>query len=241
VSATITHDGRTIGNSKIGSGVLCPSPRFAALLPLGVITAECCDFRLALADLPDEEARLVARAVTMRQAEFAGGRMAARTALAAMGIAGATIGVGDDRAPIWPAGIVGTITHKAAFAAAAVATRTSYAGLGIDSEVLGRVTPALWSVIVSDEEQPALRGLAPDEQNLRATLLFAAKEAYFKAQYPGTRRLLGFHSGVVSIDGDRIRVENRAASDRRDIYDKAEGRFLVDEGFVHVAVWIDAA
>ena len=40
----------------------------------------------------------------------------------------------EDRAPIWPDRVVGSITHTGDFAAAAVAWAADIAGLGIDSE-----------------------------------------------------------------------------------------------------------
>jgi 4'-phosphopantetheinyl transferase EntD len=39
-----------------------------------------------------------------------------------------------DRTPVWPDGVVGSITHTGDFAAAAVAWAADIAGLGIDSE-----------------------------------------------------------------------------------------------------------
>jgi 4'-phosphopantetheinyl transferase EntD len=233
--AARAHDG------TIDDWLRCPSPIYARVVPPEVLTADCRDFALALGHLPSAEADCVAKAVLKRRGEFAGGRAAARAALAALGLDDLTLTIGDDRIPTWPRGIIGTITHKDAFAAAAVARRTSHLGLGIDSEEIGRVQPALWPMIAVAEERRMLTALPHDEQAVLASVLFAAKEAYFKAQFPETKRSLGFQDGIVSIDGDRLLVEIRTASGERNPFDRAEGRFLSEDGFVHVAVWIDRA
>src|SRR5277367_2552834 len=63
------------------------------------------------------------RAVRARRTEFLAGRACARSALRKLadGRADDAIPIGPDRAPVWPAGIVGAITHAHGFAAAAVA------------------------------------------------------------------------------------------------------------------------
>src|ERR1700761_3617241 len=71
---------------------------------------------------PDEEA-LLGRAVEKRRREFAAGRGCARRALAALGLPPAPLLPGEGGAPRWPDGVVGSITHCAGYAAAAVAAR----------------------------------------------------------------------------------------------------------------------
>src|SRR5690242_5958922 len=81
-----------------------------------------------------EEAAAVAGAVAARRAEFAAGRSAARRALAELGIGPVALPVGERRMPVWPTGIVGSITHCVGLAAAAVAWADDLAALGIDVE-----------------------------------------------------------------------------------------------------------
>ena len=73
------------------------------------------------------------RAVSRRVAEFHAGRFCAATALRALEVDGA-VATGADRAPIWPAGVVGSITHTNRFAAAAVALDTRARAIGLDTE-----------------------------------------------------------------------------------------------------------
>lgn len=86
-------------------------------------------------DLEPIERSFVANAVHSRRKEFALGRALARRALAAAGHARVGIPAGPDRAPIWPTGIIGSITHCDHIAVAAVApTQSGIQAIGIDLE-----------------------------------------------------------------------------------------------------------
>ena len=50
----------------------------------------------------------------------------------------------DNGAPLWPAGLVGSITHTQGYAAALAARAGDFAGLGVDAERIGGVTEDLW-------------------------------------------------------------------------------------------------
>lgn len=130
-------------------------------------------------------------AVPARRAEFAAGRAAARAALAAMGLPLVAIPRRDDRAPHWPPGIAGSITHSTTACLAAVSAR--HGGLGIDLEPDHPLPDAIAASILTRTE--AL--LRPD-----AGLVFSAKEAAFKAIYPRIGRILDFDGMVVTLSGD---------------------------------------
>ncbi|MCT2378183.1 4'-phosphopantetheinyl transferase, partial [Pseudomonas aeruginosa] len=107
-------------------GVQLRSTRFdPALLQPG-------DFALAGIQPPAN----ILRAVAKRQAEFLAGRLCARAALFALDGRAQTPAVGEDRAPVWPAAISGSITHGDRWAAALVAARGDWRGLGLDVETL---------------------------------------------------------------------------------------------------------
>src|SRR4051794_33065331 len=84
---------------------------------------------------PSEEAG-VADAVPPRRAEYAAARECARSALRRLGVPEAAVPAGPDRAPMWPTGIVGSMTHVDGYRAAAVGRAGSWTGIGIDAEVL---------------------------------------------------------------------------------------------------------
>src|SRR5262245_11502467 len=82
-----------------------------------------------------EEEALVAKAVRSRRQQFTAGRLLARQAWQRLGQAPVSLLNDAQRVPIWPLGIVGTITHTHIWCAAAVARRGEVTGLGADVEL----------------------------------------------------------------------------------------------------------
>jgi 4'-phosphopantetheinyl transferase EntD len=163
-----------------------------ALFPAGVAAAE---FRLPgdASLLDPAEAVLVARAMPKRIGEFAAGRLCARSALARFGIERFALRAGVDRQPIWPEGIVGSITHTAGFCAAVVGPGARFAALGLDTESADSVRPELWRSICGATEIDWIESLPSPTRASAATLVFSAKEAFYKCQYPCTGERLSFH------------------------------------------------
>lgn len=123
-------------------------------------------------------------AVPARIAEFAAGRHCAHQALQALGVAAdVPLLRGPHREPLWPAGWVGSITHTTGYCAAVVAPASACAGLGIDAEHCGRVGPELWPMLFDASELAQLHSLQPLARDRLATVLFAAKEAFFKSHF----------------------------------------------------------
>lgn len=133
---------------------------------------------------PDE----AIEAVPKRLMEFAAGRTAVRLALAELGEQPQAVPVGPDRAPIWPEGVSGSITHSASACLAAVIRAPRLIGLDLEPD-----TPLegdLWETVLRPEERDSIRG-RPDASRL-AKLIFSAKEATYKAQYARSKALFGF-------------------------------------------------
>lgn len=143
--------------------------------------------------LPERQA--IARAVPKRQMEFLAGRIAVRRALARMGRPAEAIAAGRDRAPVWPAGICGSISHAEGLAVAVLAEAPAEIGVDIEADA------ALDDALISEICRPEERALVPRLQQGRfARRLFSAKEALYKAQYPKTRLIFGFHALCVDLE-----------------------------------------
>ena len=153
------------------------------------------------ADLLPLEAKCVQDAVPKRILEFAAGRSCARLALRSLGLPDSLILPAADRQPIWPAGIVGSITHTAGYCAAVVARCDDCIGLGIDSEQVGGVNHNILNAICLPAEMSWMATLSEHDRACAGALLFSAKEAFYKCQYPLTSEWLEFHDAhVVAID-----------------------------------------
>lgn len=157
------------------------------------------------ASLWPEERVYVRNANPPRCAEFAAGRAAAREAMALGGLAAQPIRVDEDGAPVWPAGVVGSLAHTGNVAVALVGSSSTFTAIGIDVETPCAVPRRLWADIFTASEQVALGELAAERRDKAATLMFSAKEAFFKFQFPRTRQRLDFADIEVCLD----RWENR--------------------------------
>jgi 4'-phosphopantetheinyl transferase EntD len=148
--------------------------------------------------LPDER-QYVAHAVAKRLGEYTAGRLCARRMLRELGLIESAIRVGAAREPLWPESVIGSITHTTGFCAAVVAQKSSLAAVGLDSEIAGSVKPHLFPSIFNPVEIDWIRTLPGAEQGHAATLLFSAKEAFYKCQFPLVREHLGFHDATIAV------------------------------------------
>lgn len=146
-------------------------------------------------DLPPALAAAMVRAVPKRRAEFAAGRRAVRAAMADIGLPPADIAQGADRAPIWPAGLSGSIAHCDRACIAAVSA--AHPSIGIDIEPATPLDADLIPVICTPAEQAWLARQA--DAGLAAKMIFSAKEAVYKAQYPLTGQVIGFDAVTLTL------------------------------------------
>lgn len=151
-----------------------------------------------------EEAAHIAKAVDGRRAEFTAGRVLARRAIATLGGGDYPIPPGSRNMPVWPPGFVGSISHTHGYVAAAAARAADILSVGIDVEDVRRFRPELEEKIASPDEIAAnFAGHPPDSRQMALAIMFSAKEAFYKCQYPITEQFLGFHDADVVIDRDR--------------------------------------
>lgn len=150
---------------------------------------------------PDEVVSLPVHAVEKRRQEFAAGRVSASRAMASLGVPARPVGMASDRSPIWPDGIVGSISHSGTVAMAAVACRSSgIVAIGLDIEENLPLEAELFEEICANDELRWLKIHAPAERGMLAKAIFCAKEAAYKCQYPLSRRMFGFQTLHVSLD-----------------------------------------
>jgi 4'-phosphopantetheinyl transferase EntD len=170
------------------------------VLPPSVIAVETREDRLDVELFPEEELAL-GRAVDKRRREFVTGRACAREALARLGLPPTAVGSGRHGEPLWPAGIVGSITHCDGYRACAVASAHTLLTLGIDAERHAPLSDGVWQEVAHGQER-ALRvrnGVAARAGVHLDAVLFSAKEAVYKAWFPLARRWLDFDDVELSI------------------------------------------
>ncbi len=154
-----------------------------------------------------EEAVIIEGAVDKRRDEFIAGRCCVRQAMTILGLSKCPIPSSPDRSPNWPDGVVGSIAHTDEYTGVALGLEEDVLSIGLDFEFLGRLGEHLWPSLFVEDELEWLRELSLEERNFWATLLFSAKECFYKFQYPLTRLFLGFDAVRVIVHPDRGQFE----------------------------------
>jgi 4'-phosphopantetheinyl transferase EntD len=188
--------------------------------------------------LVPEERAFASQLVALRRRSWIGGRVAMRQVLTLAGVDAPAV-LSDGRgAPLLPAGVVGSISHKDALAVALVATGTSR--IGVDVEVDGGARQDISSHVLTEPEAAEVAHLAEAARAREVVLRFSAKEAIYKAIDPFVRRFVGFKEvGVRPLPDGQAEVQSYLPPN--------EGPFVIDvrwlrwEGFVLTTARVDKA
>ena len=187
------------------------------------------------------EVALVATAVEARRAEFLTARVLARKALARLGVPPMPLVPNRDRSPRWPRGVVGAISHTAGLCAVAVASEPRIVSVGLDVEVATPLDIELHALVCTRDELALLQVVERPFAALAGKVIFCAKEAFYKSQYPLTRLVLDFHDVSVKINQtcDRFYIVS-SRKEVRDILEKfrVEGRIEIRAGYIFAGVML---
>lgn len=211
------------------------------LVPRHVATAESFSDPPEVA-LFEAERAVIARAIHRRRQEFATVRHCARRTLAILGHGPVPLLPGERRAPIWPAGIVGSMTHCEGYRAAAVARSGEVMTMGVDAEPNAELPDDVIAVIARPEASRHLAAIrAVDQQDVAwDRLLFSCKESVFKAWYPVVRREFGFGEASIHFDVQAGSFTARLLADTEGLppafLGPLAGRWIAAQGFLVTAV-----
>ena len=143
--------------------------------------------------LKEEVPALAASVVKVRRASGAA-RIVARQLLTQLGHANCALPKGPAGAPVWPAGIVGSLAHDSRVAVAAVGMRADVGALGIDVEPAECLPSELLELVATPHERLNL-----GDDVYRGRLLFVAKEAVYKAVHPLDQTFLEHHDVEINL------------------------------------------
>lgn len=164
-----------------------------------------------------------------RRAEFRAGRLYARRAMAALGQPGQDLLIGPNRAPLWPAGIVGTISHADTVCGAIVASASNVRNLGFDLDADAPLAERLVPRICTPGELAWLDG-RPNRLAL-AKQVFGIKESLYKVYSPLTGSFLGFQEATIRLDEAGGTFEARVINPERPPL-VANGRYGQADGHI---------
>jgi len=215
------------------------------ILPGEVVVAEVFGGEYDNGDLFPQEQAAIARAAPRRRAEFTAVRVCAHLALRRAGLPPSPIVAGPSRAPVWPGGVVGAMTHCDGYRACAIGLAGVIAAIGIDAEPHAELPDGVLPMVASESERAALALLGQAEPGICwERILFSAKESVYKAWFPATGEWLGFEQADVAIDASgvftaRLAVPGPVVGGRR--FTAYHGRWLVSRGLIVTAITVPAA
>ncbi|MDZ4056479.1 MAG: hypothetical protein U1D69_05830 [Polynucleobacter sp.] len=160
------------------------------------------------------EWHLVERNAPERIRDFRAGRIYARSALGELSVPPLPIHAHASRAPVWPRGVVGSISHCAHFCGAVVAFERDIQAIGFDVEDASSLKEELETIITTDSEIMRASLRAPYNRGETAKVLFSIKESVYKAYAPSTGSYLDFLDITLELDWAascfQARIINRA-------------------------------
>ncbi|MEU4400729.1 4'-phosphopantetheinyl transferase [Micromonospora orduensis] len=189
--------------------------------------------------LAAERAGLSEQAVQTRRRDFTAGRVCARRAMAALGLPPTAVPAAADRAPVWPDGVVGSITHTTGYCAAAAARSTDIRSVGMDAEQHREINEGVRRLVLLPEEEEACARLPAG--TFWPVVFFSAKETVYKVWYPIVGSWLDFHDARLEVDPDAGTFTARIAPARVEAADVVDppamisGRFVVADGLARTA------
>ncbi|WP_258101107.1 4'-phosphopantetheinyl transferase family protein [Marinoscillum pacificum] len=173
-------------------------------LPEGVVS-HFTSAEIRGSELYDEEVALCNQYEANRQLDFNRGRYCAHQCLNYFGKRQAILR-DKDGVPLWPSDIRGSISHTFGLAGAVVALTNEIDAVGLDIERVGRIDRDLWKVLFTEKEIDFLNNRSFDDQRQLSTLMFSAKEAFFKMQYPLTRKGMEFEDLEIEIVDKEVKI-----------------------------------
>jgi 4'-phosphopantetheinyl transferase EntD len=130
-------------------------------------------------------------------------RIVARQLLGNLGVHHAVIVSSHRGAPSWPTGIVGSLAHDACIAVAAVAPSNGFLAVGVDVEPAEPLPPELIETVATPTERWRY-----DKDILQSRVLFAIKEATYKATNPLDGAFLDFQDVIVDLRAKKAFIRN---------------------------------
>ncbi|MEW1612728.1 MULTISPECIES: 4'-phosphopantetheinyl transferase superfamily protein [unclassified Streptomyces] len=213
------------------------------LLPADVSCAATRQESVPDGTLFPEEEELVARSVPKRRNDFATARACARRAMRQLGLEPVAVLHGKRGMPLWPEGVVGSLTHCDGYRAAALARSADVLSLGVDAEPHAPLPDGVGELVVRPSERARFTGPSAGEEGVIHwdRLLFSAKECVFKTWYPLTLTELDFDEADLTFHREDDRAMSGTFTARLLRTDPAlppvlEGRWRVEDGIVASAL-----
>ena len=185
-----------------------------------------------------EEGKQLNKAVSKRRNEFIVGRRCARAALVKIGVEPCALVPDENRLPRWPVGVTGSISHTLGLCCAVAAHLDTIACLGVDLERTTRISSGVIERVV----HPLEANFVGDDKE-RGSLIFSAKEAFFKAQFPKWKVWPNFDDLAFQVDTltgqlNVIEVAAHLPTRLRSAVESMQFRYVFLDNYVLTLCWL---
>jgi 4'-phosphopantetheinyl transferase EntD len=206
------------------------------VVPTGAAFADGPILDLSAPELHPEDLSALVSAAARRRREYATGRRYARLALGRLGVEPGPLSAGPDRAPTWPRGVTGSISHCENWAVAVVGPSATLGTIGIDVELHRSLPGNVVPLVCSSAEREALARMRPREIAWE-TVVFSAKESLYKAWHPIAQRWLDFLDVEVRLYPATRCFSARLLRDRETTGQALScGRFAIDDRHIAASI-----
>ena len=212
-----------------------------------LLANQSCRFRYAttslhqLNNLPPERLPEVNFGLSdKRNQEFLLGRLAIRDALGSLGNVSAWIERDPlTKAPVWPKGITGSLSHSSGLALAVVSDSPPILGLGVDIEKANRtIDPRIERHICTHDESEDLHSLHSENFAIRLLLTFSAKESLYKCFYGKIpRNFLRFKNVSLKWESNTWTADWKFSYKNRYLMEKTIGHWGMDQNWLWTMCW----
>jgi enterobactin synthetase component D len=211
----------------------------AALRPHGLVLGIALE-KDAAADLAPAEVALGRGVAPSQLDDLRRGRTAARRALRTLGASETTVLREPNGAPVFPDGFVGSISHTAGRALAAVGRTEQVGGLGVDVEKIEPGVQEDLADLIPLAERQAFATCFGLSDDASAIARFSLSESVYKAASAHLRRWIDFDECRFHPERDRRIAISACSLDLAAVLDGAECKLETDGSYVFSAVWLPA-
>jgi len=212
-----------------------------------LLANQSCRYRYAttslhqLKNLPPEQLPEVNFGLSKkRNQEYLLGRLAIKDALGSLGNVPAWIERDPlTKAPVWPKGIAGSLSHSSGLALAVVGDSPPILGLGVDLEKANRtIDLGIERHICAQDESDDLRSLHPENHAIRLLLTFSAKESLYKCFFGKIPRdLLRFKNVSLEWESSKWTAHWKFPSEKKYSMETTIGYWGMDQNWLWTICW----
>jgi len=212
-----------------------------------LLANQSCRYRYAttslhqLKNLPPEQLPEVNFGLSKkRNQEYLLGRLAIKDALGSLGYP--TTWIERDpltKAPVWPEGITGSLSHSSGLALAVVVDSPPILGLGVDLEKANRtIDLGIERHICTQDESDDLRSLHLENHAIRLLLTFSAKESLYKCFFGRIPRdLLRFKNVSLKWESSKWTAHWKFPSEKKYSMETTIGYWGMDQNWLWTICW----